>query len=124
MFEVQIKSHFSAAHRLLDYDGDCAKVHGHNWEVIVFVRTEELDKSGLSIDFRILKTLLAGVLDELDHSDLCEHPEFSDLSPSSEQIARFIFNRLKPSVEKHHVQLAKVLVSETPGSAAVYFETE
>ena len=47
MFEVSVRAHFSAAHHLPGYPGTCASAHGHNWEVEVFVRGEELDDDTL-----------------------------------------------------------------------------
>ena len=70
MFEVKIEDHFSAAHHLLNYEGECEHQHGHNWKVEVFAIGENLDKSGILIDFKILKKELKEVLEELDHKDL------------------------------------------------------
>ena len=44
MFEVKIETHFSAAHHLLNYKGECENQHGHNWKVEVYVQVTELDK--------------------------------------------------------------------------------
>jgi len=47
MFEVRIETHFSSAHHLLNYKGECENQHGHNWKVEVYVRGIELDKSNI-----------------------------------------------------------------------------
>ncbi|MBW1966976.1 MAG: 6-carboxytetrahydropterin synthase, partial [Deltaproteobacteria bacterium] len=67
MFEVSIRTHFSAAHYLRNYPGNCEHLHGHNWNVEVVVRAEKLNKIDVGIDFRDLKKAVAGVLSELDH---------------------------------------------------------
>ncbi|MGD9343567.1 MAG: 6-carboxytetrahydropterin synthase, partial [Desulfuromonadales bacterium] len=49
-----IKTSFAAAHNLINYQGDCENLHGHNWRVEVTVAAEKLDNAGLGIDFKIL----------------------------------------------------------------------
>ena len=88
IFEVYVKSHFSAAHSLRGYLGDCARIHGHNWMVEVFVKCTELDSIGIGIDFRDIRAAVREVLARLDHSDLNELPLFREENPSSENIAK------------------------------------
>ena len=116
MFELSIESYFSAAHRLLNYEGKCENIHGHNWKVEITVTGEELDKSGILIDFKILKKFLNEILEKLDHKNLNELEEFKDISPSSENIAKFIYTELK----KEFPQIKKVTVWETEKAKAVY----
>ncbi len=118
MYEIKAQSHFSAAHHLLNYDGECENQHGHNWSVEVTVKGERLDKSNILIDFKVLKKELNNILDYLDHTDINELPEFAGESPSSEMIARFIYEQLKEKI----VQLDRVTVWETPRSCASYYE--
>jgi len=118
MFEVKIESYFSAAHHLLNYEGECENQHGHNWKVEVFAQGNELDKSNIFIDFKILKKALNNVLDRLDHKDLNQLKEFKNQSPSSEMIARFIFKELKMEIS----QISKVCVWETERARACYWE--
>lgn len=122
MYEISVKDHFSAAHRLVDYQGDCSKVHGHNWEVIVWLRAETLDAIGIAVDFRVVKRGLRKVLDEMDHSDLNTHRVFSQLNPTSETLAKFIYDELSAQIYDERVCVHRVSVSESPGTAAVYFE--
>src|SRR5574344_2191017 len=116
MYEIKTQAFFSAAHHLLNYDGECENQHGHNWMVEVFVKGEELDKSNILIDYKVLKKELNKVLEVLDHHDINEVPEFKGESPSSEMIAQYIYNKLK----EHIVQLNKVSVWETQTSCASY----
>lgn len=118
MFEVKTESHFSAAHHLLNYEGECEHQHGHNWKVEVFARGENLDKAGILIDFKILKKEVKEVLELLDHKDLNELEYFKGISPSSEVIARFIYKQLK----ERFYTITKVSVWETESSCATYFE--
>ncbi|MGC9977398.1 MAG: 6-carboxytetrahydropterin synthase QueD, partial [Syntrophales bacterium] len=91
VFEISVTTEFSAAHALEGYPGDCAQVHGHNWTVEVFVRCRELNAMGIGIDFREVKQAVRESIENLDHSYLNEHPSFTKLNPSSENIAKFLY---------------------------------
>ena len=118
MFEIKAQMYFSAAHHLLNYNGECENQHGHNWLVEAYAKGEELDKSNILIDYKVLKRELKAVLDLLDHKDINELSYFENESPSSEMIAMFIYNKMK----EKFVQISKVSVWETPTSCASYFE--
>ena len=118
MYELKTQMYFSAAHHLLNYEGDCENQHGHNWLVEAFATGETLDKSNILIDYKVLKTALKKVLDYLDHEDINELPEFKDVSPSSETLAKFIYEELRKSVPI----ISKISVWETSTSCASYFE--
>ena len=123
MYEVFIKTHFSSAHYLRNYPGNCEHLHGHNWDVEVVVGAEELDSIDVALDFRALKRIVAKVMDELDHRNLNEHPAFRERNPSSELLARYIYQQVKEALEPHPgVQMRRVQVCETPSSGVVYFE--
>lgn len=122
VFEVYVKSHFSAAHSLRGYPGDCARVHGHNWMVEVFVRCAQLDELGIGIDFRDIKAAVTEVLAGLDHRDLNDLPLFADQNPSSENIARFLYKELSRKLNTREIHISRVKVSETPGAGAFYWE--
>ena len=121
MFEISIQGHFSSAHRLVGYEGKCAVPHGHNWHVEVFVRGEGLDERGILVDFRELKTAVGEELAELDHADLNALAAFTDMNPTSENIARYLFERLSSALDKPECRVSRVEVSETPGSKAAYW---
>ena len=118
MFELKAEMYFSAAHHLLNYDGACENMHGHNWLVEVFVRGTELDKSNILIDYKVIKKNMKEVLDYLDHRDINELPEFKGISPSSEILAKFIYEKMKAKIP----QTSKVSIWETQTSCASYFE--
>ncbi len=120
MYEVSIKAHFSAAHRLAGYAGPCANLHGHNWEVEVFIRGTKLDKMGMLIDFRVVKEAVAGILAGLDHSDLNAVQAFRGRNPTSENIARYLFDRLAAKLDSKTRAVYAVSVQESPGSTVTY----
>lgn len=120
MYHLTIKTHFAAAHHLVNYQGDCENLHGHNWNVDVTVTARELDTAGLGIDFKILKRETKELLGELDHKYLNDLPHFTNTSPSSEQIARFLFDRLSSRLDNENVRLDRVTVWESDYACASY----
>lgn len=60
-----------------------------------FVTGDKLDKSNILVDYKVLKKELKSVLDYLDHQDINELVEFREISPSSEILAKFIYEKMK-----------------------------
>ncbi|NLC71535.1 MAG: 6-carboxytetrahydropterin synthase QueD [Desulfuromonadaceae bacterium] len=120
MYHLTIQTDFAAAHNLLHYHGDCENLHGHNWKVEVTVATRDLDKAGLGIDFRILKGETKKLLQGLDHKYLNQLPFFQDISPSSENICRYLFERLEEIFAPYQVTVERVGVWESDNACAAY----
>ncbi|MBN1405470.1 MAG: 6-carboxytetrahydropterin synthase QueD [Candidatus Omnitrophica bacterium] len=118
-YKIKIESSFSAAHRLRGYKGKCENLHGHNWKVKAVFAADELDKTGMLMDFVKAKKLLSAVLKGLDHKDINSLSFFKKYNPTSELIAKFIFDKLNKNL-KSGVILRKVSVWETPTSCASY----
>ncbi|MBQ4132518.1 MAG: 6-carboxytetrahydropterin synthase QueD [Desulfovibrionaceae bacterium] len=122
-WQLTVRDKFSAAHALRHYQGKCENLHGHNFGVEICVRGDELSRPvEYVVDFGDLKRELKAVLSILDHQNLNELPEFLEMNPSSENLSRFIFRRLRPSMEKLKVSLVSVTVSESEKQSATYFE--
>lgn len=125
MFEVSVKSSFSAAHKLTDIGGRCENLHGHNFAVEVCIRSEHLTEQGVVIDFRELKSYLSEILEGLDHHFLNQITPFTNHNPSSEHIARFIHDEMKKKIEKRKIRaLLRIHVWESDSSRASYWEDE
>ncbi len=120
MYRLTIQTSFAAAHNLLQYQGDCENLHGHNWKVDVTVAARELDKSGLGIDFKILKSETRLLLETLDHKYLNDLPMFKGLSPSSENIARYLFEELGRTLNNENVTVSMVNLWESDFACASY----
>lgn len=116
MHEISVTVFFSAAHNLRGYKGKCEELHGHNWKVEAALKGRKLDKLGMVEDFSTLKSALNDILAELDHSYLNESGEFRKINPTSENIAAWIFRRLK----KRFSSVSFVKVWETESSCACY----
>ena len=119
MFEILVEEKFDAAHCLRGYSGNCERLHGHTYRVQILLRTDKLDSIGLALDFRGVRSELRAVLNYLDHNYMNELPEFSQINPSAENLARYIYGKL---AEKYSELLHKVTVWETEGAAASYWE--
>ena len=122
MFEIDIKREFSAAHFLKGYKGNCASLHGHNWIVEAYISASSLDEVGIAVDFRVLKKELELIILELDHSCLNELSCFQTQNPTSEVIAKYIYNRLTRIFNSADKKVKKVRVCESAGAGATYFE--
>ena len=120
MYELDITREFSAAHMLKGYDGLCSNLHGHNWTVQVFIQAGQLDDIGIAADFTVIKRVLTEILAQFDHKYLNELPEFQGINPTSENIARILFEKLAPAVAKPGIKLDRVRVCESPTSGATY----
>lgn len=122
MYLLKIITRFAAAHKLRGYEGKCENLHGHNWKVEVSVLSNKLNEIGLVLDFREIKGVANKVIQELDHNCLNEIQFFSNINPSSENIAKYIFDRLSGEFGKKGVRLAKVTVWESEDASASYEE--
>jgi 6-pyruvoyltetrahydropterin/6-carboxytetrahydropterin synthase len=121
MFELKIIDGFSGAHRLRAYKGKCENLHGHNWKVELAVRGEA-GTDGLVMDFGVLKDLLGKVLSNLDHRYLNAIPHFRRHNPTSEQMAKYIFDRMKRLLKGRAVAVRYVTVWENDRQCASYAE--
>jgi len=122
MYEISVRASFASAHSLRGYEGVCENTHGHNWKVEVRVRTEQLDPIGIGVDFKYLEKTTNEILSTLDHQNINEIAPFDRLNPSSENIAKWLFDALKPALQGHAVTISRVTVKETDSFAASYFE--
>ncbi|MFA5275311.1 MAG: 6-carboxytetrahydropterin synthase QueD [Candidatus Omnitrophota bacterium] len=118
IYSIKVEQVFSAAHNLREYKGKCEDLHGHNWKIEATAAKDKLDKAGMLLDFKYLKSELNEVLAELDHTYLNELSYFKEVNPTSENIAKYIYDRLKPKV----LELRSITVWENGTSCATYGE--
>jgi 6-pyruvoyltetrahydropterin/6-carboxytetrahydropterin synthase len=122
MFELKVVADFAAAHQLRNFEGNCEKLHGHNWKVEVTLCGEKLNKAGLLMDFREIKDATDRVLKELDHSFLNDLPPFKHESPSSENIAAYLYGKLSNELNTGDRRVSKVTAWESDSACASYAE--
>jgi len=118
VYKIKVESSFSSAHNLRGYKGKCEELHGHNWKVDVCVASGKLDKAGMVMDFTCLKSKLGKILEVMDHKYLNELPYFKKVNPTSENIAKYIYGRLKVT----GIKPAAVTVWESEKARATYYE--
>ncbi len=121
MYELKVVTQFAAAHRLDNFYGKCEALHGHNWKVEIFVTAASLDEAGLVLDFGKIKSRAKEVLDEIDHTFLNELPAFQHQNPSSENLARYLFERLSSALNDQRVTVSRIAVWESDHTSAAYF---
>ncbi len=127
MFYIKVKSFFSSAHNLRNYQGSCENLHGHNWIVEVTFKGKHLGESGMLLDFREARSWVNEILNYLDHRYLNDLPPFREINPTSENIARYIFKELEKRLKERRIIAVRVhLVSvwENERSCAMYGEDE
>ena len=107
---------FEAAHRLpnVPEGHKCARLHGHSWKGVIYVRGAVDPRSGWVMDFGEIKRRFRPIYDVLDHHYLNDIEGLEN--PTSEELARWIWRRLKPDLP----QLSRVDIHETCTSGAIY----
>lgn len=122
-WRLTVRSDFSSAHALRNYNGKCEALHGHNFAVEVVVEGTTLTQdTELLVDFKVLKNHLKDILDGLDHKDLSALPYFQKKNPSSENISAFIYSQMKERLTGLPVRIYSASVSEKAAQTATYLE--
>jgi 6-pyruvoyltetrahydropterin/6-carboxytetrahydropterin synthase len=131
MFRVTREIHFCYGHRLLNYDGKCRNLHGHNGKAVLTLEGESLDQLGMLVDFSHIKRVVQTWIDDtLDHKMILhrDDPVLADLrrrdepvvivdcNPTAEHIARMIFDYTK----SQGLPVLEVTLWETENSCATY----
>jgi 6-pyruvoyltetrahydropterin/6-carboxytetrahydropterin synthase len=122
MYELTVEVSFAAAHQLRGYKGNCENIHGHNWRVQINVMAERLNEIDIAMDFRDLKKIAREVVAPLDHVLLNDVFPFTEKNPSSENIAKWIFDSLKKKINNGTLRVAAVTVWESDSASASYYE--
>ena len=131
MYRVSREIDFCYGHRLLNYEGKCRYLHGHNGTAVITIEAPSLDHRGMVLDFSDIKRVVAGWIDDnLDHRMLLHkddpavpmlkqmnEPMFLlDMNPTAENIAKLIFDFTK----EHGFPIVECNLWETPHCFATY----
>ncbi len=133
MFRVTREIDFCYGHRLLNYDGKCKHLHGHNGRAVITIESEQLDERGMVLDFSDIKRVVSNWIDEnLDHRMILHREDparesleklgepvfLVDVNPTAENIARLIFEYAK----SQGFPIVECRLWETPRCFATYCE--
>ena len=131
MFKVTREIDFCYGHRLLNYDGKCRFLHGHNGRAVISIESEKLDDRGMVLDFSDIKSVVSTWIDDnLDHrmilnrndpalsflENLGEPVFLVDTNPTAENIAKLIYD----FAVEHGFPVTNVDLWETPRCFASY----
>jgi 6-pyruvoyltetrahydropterin/6-carboxytetrahydropterin synthase len=131
MFRITRELHFCYGHRLLNYDGKCRHLHGHNGKAVIELEAPSLDRLGMVVDFSQVKRIVGGWIDStLDHKMILHRDDPAlpflhkqnepicvvDVNPTAENIAKLIFDFVK----SQGFPVVAVTLWETENSYATY----
>ena len=119
VYEISVEATFSASHQLRDYKDVLEPLHGHNFRVEVFVRTDVLPERGYIVDFLELEAILKKILAPYEHRHLNELAPFDELNPTTENMARVFFEKIARKLPQE-ATLSRVRVWEAPTYSASF----
>ena len=119
-FTVFKETDFAAAHFLREYNNQCENLHGHNYRVRIYAGADELDATGMVLDFVKLKAALMEVILRFDHHNINEVPPFDQLNPTAEHVARYIAEEVAAAIDDVRVRITECHLWETDRSCAIY----
>jgi len=119
MYRLSIETKISAAHQLRDYDGPCARVHGHNWRIKVEVVADKLNEIGIAIDFSDLKNITWNVIGRFDHNNFNDLAPFDKLNPTAENIAKYFYDEISTQLPQG-ISLTVIEIWETDKYRVAY----
>lgn len=120
-YELKIQTEFAAAHQLRGYEGDCARLHGHNWRVELYVKCSELDELGLAVDYKVMKRELKEALSGWDHYNLNDVSPFNTINPSSENVARVLYEEMSHRLDDDRLHVSRIAIGETCTASVIYW---
>ena len=133
MYSVTKEIYFCYGHRLMNYEGACRHLHGHNGKVEVELQSETLDARGMVVDFSDIRTVIKDWIDQtLDHTMLLRKDDplipvlkekkerffLLDQNPTAESIAKLIYDYARGK----KLPVTRVTLWETESSFATYKE--
>ena len=118
MFELSVKGNFASAHQLHGYEGNCKELHGHTWKVEAVIEGDQLNSVGMLMDFKAAKMKLKNVLAGVDHVYLNNLPAFQKDNPTTEHLAKYIFEEFSKAC--HPLKVKRVQVWESDTASVTY----
>ncbi len=120
LYVIAKELEFAAAHQVRGYKGGCENLHGHNWRVRLTVAATTLNHLSMVIDFRELKRVMRDVIAPFDHRHMNEVAPFDDINPTSENVARYVFEQAAARLDDGRVRVVRVDIWENDTSKATF----
>ena len=121
-YTLKILTDFASAHTLRDYPGACSRMHGHNWKVELEVEATRLNEIGIAIDFKQMKKTANDVCDQLDHHYLNELEPFTEINPTAENIAAYLYDEISKQINNEYIKVSALTLWETDRASVRYQE--
>ena len=122
MFEASKVVWFCAAHQVRFDNGECERLHGHNWRVRVTVQARSLDGIGYVVDFARLKRATWEAVERFDHANLNEVAPFTELNPTAENLSFHVHAALAQRFNDARVRVQRVEIWESENNRAAYLD--
>lgn len=119
---LKVVTEFASAHTLRNYPGACSRMHGHNWKVELEVVATGLDDVGMGVDFKEMKTAANEVGERLDHRYLNDLEPFTELNPTAENIAAYMYREIAAKLNSDTIRVNAVTLWETDRACVRYSE--
>ena len=119
---LKVVTEFASAHTLRNYPGACSRMHGHNWKVELEVVATGLDDVGMGVDFKEMKTAANEVGQRLDHRYLNDLEPFTELNPTAENIAAYMYREIAAKLNSDTIRVNAVTLWETDRACVRYSE--
>ena len=120
MYEVRHETTVAASHQLRAAPGEGERLHGHNWTIVAYVRSDAVDARGMVVDFGDLEAELRRIVLPYEHAHLNEIAPYGEVNPTAENVARVVADALAARMDDARVRVHRVEVWETERCAAVY----
>lgn len=120
MYTIAVRARFDASHSVRIGTAPREAPHAHEWVVEAEVAADALDRDGLVMDFVRLRGVVQDCIAGFHGALLNELPEFAELNPTAENVARTIYGRLDGQLGEDRATLAGVTVWEAEGCRATY----
>lgn len=121
-YTLKVITEFAAAHTLREYPGACSRMHGHNWKVELEAMATTLNDVGMGVDFKQMKSIAREVGDRLDHRYLNEIEPFTEINPTAENIAAYMYREISKQLNSDTITVSAVTLWETERACIRYSE--
>ncbi len=122
MLSIEVKSYFQAAVALTNYAGPCSQLHGHTYHLQAIICNED-ETADMVADYYQAKEWVDTAIKPLNYAHLNTLDAFKTTSPTSENIAKWIYAQLKQLIP-NHLRITRIRLAENDVFAVIYEPTE